>query len=47
MYVIADEDNFYILHACKKQKGKAEQFELDKAIKRAKELGRELGKSFV
>ncbi|MDK0981257.1 type II toxin-antitoxin system RelE/ParE family toxin [Clostridium perfringens] len=23
MYVIADEDNFYILHACKKQKGKA------------------------
>lgn len=47
MYVIADEDNFYILHSCKKQKGKAEQFELDKAIKRAKELGRELGKSFV
>lgn len=47
MYVIADADNFYILHACKKQKGKAEQFELNKAIKRAKELGRELGKSFV
>jgi phage-related protein len=47
MYVIADADNLYILHACKKQKGKAEQFELDKAIERAKELGRELGKSFV
>lgn len=47
MYVIADEDNFYILHACKKQKGKAEQFELNKAVKRARELGRELGKSFV
>lgn len=47
MYVIADADNLYILHACKKQKGKAEQFELNKAIERAKELGRELGKSFV
>ena len=47
MYVIADENNFYILHVCKKQKGKAEQFELNKAIKRAKELGRELGKKFI
>ena len=47
MYVIADADNLYILHACKKQKGKAEQFELNKAIERTKELGRELGKSFV
>lgn len=47
MYVVADDDNFYILHACKKQKGKAEKFELDTAIDRAKELGRELGKSFV
>lgn len=47
MYVVADDDNFYILHACKKQKGKAEKFELDTAIERAKELGRELGKSFV
>jgi len=28
MYVIADEDNFYILHACKKQKEKAEKFDL-------------------
>lgn len=24
MYVIADGDNIYLLHACKKQKGKAE-----------------------
>lgn len=38
MYVIADENNIYFLHACKKQKGKAEKFELDKAIKRAKEI---------
>jgi phage-related protein len=39
MYVIANEDNVYFLHACQKQKGKAEKFELDKAIKRAKEKG--------
>ncbi|MCK9479027.1 MAG: type II toxin-antitoxin system RelE/ParE family toxin [Firmicutes bacterium] len=37
MYVIFDKDNVYFLHACKKQKGKAEQFELNKAISRAKE----------
>ncbi|SHJ53528.1 type II toxin-antitoxin system RelE/ParE family toxin [Paramaledivibacter caminithermalis] len=47
MYVIADKDNIYILHACKKQKGKAEKFELNTAKKRAKELGQELGKKFV
>ncbi|MCL2052401.1 MAG: type II toxin-antitoxin system RelE/ParE family toxin [Lachnospiraceae bacterium] len=35
MYVIAESVHF--LHACKKQKGKAEKFELDKAIQRAKE----------
>jgi phage-related protein len=46
-YVVADVDNLYLLHACKKQKGKAEKFELDKAIKRAKELGRALNKDFV
>ena len=32
MYVILDEDNIYFLHACKKQKGKAEKFELEKGI---------------
>lgn len=47
MYVVADKENLYIVHACKKQKGKAEKFELDKAIRRAKELGNELGKNFV
>jgi phage-related protein len=47
MYIIADEDSMYILHACKKQKGKAEIFEISKAVKRAKELGRELSKEFV
>lgn len=39
MYVLTDENNIYLLHACKKQKGKAEQFELETAIQRAKEKG--------
>ena len=39
MYVVEDGDTIYFLHACKKQKGKAEKHELDKAIKRAKEFG--------
>jgi phage-related protein len=37
MYVILDKNTVHFLHACKKQKGKAEKFELDKAIRRAKE----------
>ncbi len=44
MYVLVDHDNIYLLHACKKQKGKAEKFELDKARKRAAELLNTLGK---
>ncbi len=47
MYVVADGDNMYLVHACKKQKRKAEKFELDKAIKRVKELEKELGKRFI
>jgi len=39
MYVLADQNNIYFLHACKKQKGKAEQFELEIALKRMKEAG--------
>jgi len=39
MYVIADSENIYFLHACRKQKGKAEKFELETAIQRAKEKG--------
>jgi len=37
MYIIKDSENVYFLHACQKQKGKAEKFELDTAIRRAKE----------
>lgn len=39
LYVLADQDNIYFLHACRKQKGKAEHFEFEKAIQRAKEEG--------
>ena len=38
MYVIRDSDNVFFLHACQKQKEKAEKFEIEKALKRAKEL---------
>jgi phage-related protein len=47
MYVVADGENIFLIHACKKQKNKAEKFELDKAIKRVKELEDELGKRFI
>ena len=39
MYIIIDGDNVHFLHACKKQKGSAERFELKTAIERAKEKG--------
>lgn len=38
-YVLMDKENIYLLHACQKQKDKAEKFELEKARTRAKELG--------
>jgi len=38
MYVLHDSENIYFLHACKKQKNKAEKFELEKAINRAKAM---------
>lgn len=37
----------FLVHACKKQKGKAEKFELDTAIKRVKELEKEMGKRLI
>ena len=39
MYVIQDLESVYFLNICKKQKGKAERQELEKAKKRAKEAG--------
>ena len=38
MYVIKDDDTVYFVHACQKQKGKAEKFEIETAIRRAKEF---------
>lgn len=37
-YVLLNEESLYLLHACKKQKGKAESFEVKKAKNRAKEI---------
>ena len=39
MYVIQDQESVYFLNICKKQKGKAEKQELEKAKKRAKAAG--------
>jgi len=46
-YVIADEDSVYLLHACRKQKNKTEKMDKKIVQSRAKELGKELGKSFI
>ena len=39
MYIIISENAVFFLNICKKQKGKAEKTELDKAINRAKAEG--------
>ena len=39
MYVVQQGDAIYFLHACKKQKNKAEKSDIELAIKRAKEYG--------
>ena len=39
MYVIADQGSVYFLNICRKQKGKAEKQELEKAKRRAKDAG--------
>ena len=38
MYVLKDNNNVFFLHACSKQKGRAEKFDINTAIKRANEL---------
>ncbi|MDX9888146.1 MAG: type II toxin-antitoxin system RelE/ParE family toxin [Anaerovoracaceae bacterium] len=37
-YILKNEDKLYILHACKKQKNKTENQEINKARERAKEI---------
>lgn len=39
MYIIQDQESVYFLNICKKQKGKAEKQELEKAKNRAKKAG--------
>lgn len=46
-YVIADKENIYLLHACRKQKNQTEKKDKNIVIKRAKELGNALGKKFI
>lgn len=46
-YVAADEQNLYLLHACRKQKNQKEKIDKKIVVKRAKELGRLLSKTFI
>ena len=39
MYVIMNQDGVAFLHICKKQKGKAEKQDIEKALSRAKKEG--------
>lgn len=46
-YVVADGKNMYLLHACRKQKNQTEKKDKKIVIKRAKEIGKLLGKNFI
>lgn len=46
-YVIVDDKDIYLLHACRKQKNKTEQADSEKVIKRAKEIGEQINKKFI
>nr|DAR20164.1 MAG TPA: protein of unknown function DUF891 [Caudoviricetes sp.] len=46
-YIIPDGENIYLLHACRKQKNKTEKADAKIVKKRAKELGKILGKKFI
>ena len=46
-YVIADGENIYLLHACRKQKNKTENKDSEIVMSRAKKLGEELLKKFI
>ena len=41
-YFTVKGNDIYLLHACRKQKGKTESFDSDTVVKRAKELENEL-----
>ena len=46
-YVTIDGNDVYMLHACRKQKNKTEKTDSQIVIKRAKELGAKLNKTFI
>lgn len=46
-YVTVDGADIYLLHACRKQKNKTEKKDKNIVIKRAKELGTFLKKTFI
>lgn len=46
-YVVADKDNIYLLHACRKQKNKTERVDRNIVFARARELGKFLGRKIV
>lgn len=46
-YVMADKENIYLLHACRKQKNKTEKKDANIVRKRAKELSKLLKKNFI
>lgn len=46
-YIIADGENIFLLHACRKQKNKTEKKDKRIVVERAKEVGKLLGKKFV
>lgn len=46
-YITVDNNNIYLLHACRKQKNQTEKKDKRIVIKRAKELGKALGKVFI
>lgn len=46
-YVTVDGTDIYLLHACRKQKNKTEKKDKNIVIKRAKELGNFLKKTFI
>jgi phage-related protein len=46
-YVVIEDSDVYLLHACRKQKNKTEQNDSDTVIKRAKELSIALSKKII
>lgn len=46
-YITVDSENIYLLHVCRKQKNQTEKKDKKIVIKRAKELGKALGKTFI